>query len=640
MNIQPIDTITNRLDTREFINLRQARRSLSIRKNDREISDLIRISPRSLALNSNHPTRINAKRIKMISELRKIHECLKQLFNEVNKKIILVDGCQLKVIPNKEFFNNIEMSQAVVNFIYQKILKGMTSHIYYFFDDKGYPVTLKEIDKLAQKKYVDVKDPFKTFVESDITDYYEEKSNFLWGNAIANETEFISLIADLPYPKDESLIFSENENLCQAIFQRMYPLRVVTNENCREVPVMSPITFLCSYKNFLTTESFFEQALRAMHLPEDEMPYIQKLRVLNLVRVWLDSHLYQDETITRHMKGSIGKILAIGFVSEKQEFMDLCHEIFFILEEHDLSCFSPERFSLPKNNYDVEKMLVSDQLKTPNYFQFINGLADDLKWLAGEAVSTVTKTKLFKEKSINEDQIHYNQMVSFGVQVFINTFDSLLNDEMDIKSIKNKLDNFFTNFIELGSELMRRHDYLSSCAIFNLLSLTDLQNLLMLPHEKRRNSVSKAKKMTILKSSATEHKLLELQDLFSVDRNFEVLRKKMKECQEWNVFFIPQFAPTKNDILHKLEKIESSYENEPFQKVNNEKLQLISDMEWGINKLLEEVRGHLKDQQISVNTDIGKKLIIDQYFNEDKLNELSKKIKHILSKRDSCSQSL
>lgn len=634
MNIQPIEATDPRLSPRkDFGTIKQLKRSMSIRKTDHEVSDVIRVNANALTLRPKQPNEIKAKRVKNILELRNIHECLKKVFNEMNKNVVLVDGCKLKVIPNKDTSDNTEINQAVIHFIYQKILRGMISHIYYFLDDRGYPVTLREIDKLAQKKYSDVQDSLKDIVENELVDYYDEKSMFLWGDTIGNETEFISLISDLPFlKKQESEGDSENENLCQAIFQRMYPLRVVTNDLSREFPVMSPITFLCSYKKFVTTESLFEQALRAMTLTEDEMPYVQKLRVLNLVRVWLDSHLYQDELITRHMKGTIGKILAMGFVSDKQEFVDLCHEIFFLLEEHEMSCFSPEKFSPSKITYEVEKMLFVDQSKIPNYINLLHGLADDFKYLAAESVATLTKTSLFKEKGTNSAQIFYNQIVSFGVTIFIKTFEPLLNSQPDAKGIRHKLDHYFTNFIDLAYELVKKHDYLSSCAIYNILNLADLNTLLVV-HDKKRNSVSKAKKMTILKSAAAEHKMQELQDLFSVDRNFEVLRKKMKECQDFHLFFIPQFAPTKNEILHKLEKIESSFENEPFQKINNEKLQMISDMEWGINELLEEVRGHLKDRQISVNTDIPRYLGNEQ-FNEEKLNEISKKLKHVLDKRE------
>ena len=634
MNIQPIEATDVRLSPRkDFGTIKQFKRSLSIRKTDHEVSDTIRVNLSSLTFRPQQSNEIKAKRVKKISELRNIHECLKKVFNEMNKKVVLVDGCKLKVIPNKDTSDNVEINQAVIHFIYQKILRGMTSNIYYFLDDRGYPVTLKEIDKLAQKKYSDVQDSLKDIVESELVDYYDEKSMFLWGDTVGNETEFISLISDLPCLKnEESEKASENENLCQAIFQRMYPLRAVTNDLSREFPVMSPITFLCSYKKFVTTENLFEQALRAVTLSEEEMPYVQKLRVLNLVRVWLDSHLFQDEPITRHMKGTIGKILAIGFVSEKQEFKDLCHEIFFLLEEYEMSCFLPEKFSPSKIPCRVENILCVDQSKIPNYINLLHGLADDFKYLAAESVATTTKTSLFKEKGANSAQIFYNQIVSFGVAAFIKTFEPLLNSQPDAKGIKHKLDHFFTNFIDLAHELVKRHDYLSSCAIYNLLNLTDLNTLLVV-HDKKRNSVSKAKKMTILKSVALEHKLQELEDLFSVDRNFEVLRKKMKECQDSHLFFVPQFAPTKNEILHKLEKIEASFVNEPFQKINNEKLHMISDMEWGINELLQQVRGHLKDRQISVNTDIPRHLG-DEYFNEEKLNEISKKIKHILGKRE------
>jgi len=631
MNIPSLQTTDPAISPKtEFGSIRRIKRSISLKKSDLDIIDMSKSnSQNSPKVKPRTANDMNGKRVENIADLRKIHECLRKAFNDPTKEIVLVGEDELKVMPNKDQYINSEITQRVIQYIYQKILRAMTSQIYHFFDDKGYAVSLNEIDKLANKKYANLQNLTKKSVQNELNDYYEGKRMFFWGDNIGSENEYINMLMHLPlafYNENENS--TKNKTLCLNIFQKLYPLGAILNNENIEIPVISPIMFICSYKEFVTTEELFEVALKAISLPEKEMPYMQKLRILNFIRLWLSSHFYQDEEITRHMKAIIGKILTIGFASEKLEFLDLCHEICFLLEQHEMACFEIMAISPTKTSYDIRNMLQIEQGKTSNYINFLHILSNDFKFLSGQAAVNVTTKNLFNEKSVDDTQCLYNKIVNFGVQYFIDSLEPMLK-ERNPKAIKERLQHFFTLFIDLGYELVRKHDYVSSCAIFNLLNNPELNGLLMIPEGKQvRGSLSKNKKHTILKSLGTEHKLQEMSELFSVNINFEFLRKIMKECQELDLSYVPLFAPLKNDIIHKLIKIESSFEEDSLMKINSEKIKFISDIKWETNQLLESIRENFKTYML-LKTDIEFYLVIKD--NSEKLTEIYTQIKLILS---------
>jgi hypothetical protein len=149
----------------------------------------------------------------------------------------------------------------------------------------------------------------------------------------------------------------------------MYPqnaVRIVLDK-----PIVAPVTLLCQYKTMFTTDDVFEQILETLSLSEEEMPYSQKLRGLNFLRVWLDSNMYPEDKLIKNTKKIIDDILSIGFMSENVEFVDLCYEIRILLNKK--RSFSQEGLCKPnKLSYEIEKMLEIDHSKNPSYEDFIN----------------------------------------------------------------------------------------------------------------------------------------------------------------------------------------------------------------------------------------------------------------------------
>lgn len=566
------------------------------------------------------------KRVDIIIDLRKVYNCLINVFSDKNNKIILTGNGHLKVIQAKNALPNFELNQAIIKFIYHKILRGMTTNIDYFFDDRGYFVTLKEMDKLAIKIFGDQQSPLQIDIENELIHYYEDKPMFLWSKAVVGESEYLDLISHLGYPKIlEYQDFSENERLCISIFQRLYPSRGPKN-TLEEVPLMSPITFLYSYKNYLTTPELFNQALCVLNLPELDMPYLQKLRVLNFLRVGIGSNLIQSQDFNNNVRSVINKIILMQ-TTKKQEFKDICNEIQFLSEKNELDSLL-EKCEMPsKILYPVEKFFLADTFKPMQYAEFLNALTDDIKHLASQAFFNVTLASLFKEKGENKTEFFYHSLINYIATIFINTFDTQI-EITNKDQIKDKLDHFFEVFIDVAYNLVKKHDYLSSFAIYNLLNISIFSKLIDdLMDKTNKNTFSKSKKNK--KVLEISNKLTELNEIFSLNKNFETLRKKMKECQVLHVFYVPLLGPIKNVILHKLEMIESTFTDGP--KINNPKLQMIAEEAWEVNEFLQDVRGHFKSQKIALQTDIGLHLNVNNEYDEERLEEIYKNLKQLLN---------
>lgn len=569
------------------------------------------------------------KRVDIIIELRKVYDCLINVFNDKNNKIVLTQSGRLKVTQAKNLISNFEINQDIIKFIYHKILRGMTTHIDYFFDDRGYFVTLKEMDKLAIKIFGKDQSNLQVVIEDELVNYYEDKPVFLWGKNIIGESEYLALISQLPFPKGlENENFSMNEKFCISIFQRLYPSRGPKNITNEEVPLMSPITFLYTYKKYLTTTELFNQALYALNLPEVDMPHLQKLRVLNFLRVGIDSRLIQSEDIVSSVKAVINKIILMQ-TSKNQEFRDLCQEIQFLSEQMELDSLL-EKLEIPSAPvYPVTKFLSFEASKMIQHVDFLNALTDDIKYMASQSFYNVTLESLFKEKAGNKTEIFYQSLFNFIGNYFIKTFDLQFEELLNKNVIKNKLDHFFEVFIDVAYDLVKKHDYLSSFAIYNLLNVSIFSKLLPeIMGKTDKNTFTKMKKHNISRGVDSTTKLQELDELFSFKNNLETLRKKMKECQTLHLYYIPLLGPIKNMILHRVEMIEQTFGDDT--QINNPKLHMIAEEAWEVNKFLQDVKGHFKNEKIALQTDLNSHLELNHDYDEEKLNEIYKNLNMIL----------
>jgi hypothetical protein len=583
-----------------------------------------------------NPLNIHEKRIVYIKKLREIHSILRKIIFNIDpkvsysdKKITVVTIAKnegLHIVCTKDL--KIDPLAKVVDYIYEKLFQAIGAQIFHFFDDRGFSVNLKEIDILAVKMYSDFTNIFKERVQKALEDCYEIRDPYLWGKDIT-EYEFTQSLHDLPTPSThETQGVSDKKKLCFILFQRMYPQDASKIDFNK--PIISPQTLLCKYRDLFTTDEVFEQILENFGLPDVEMPVLQKLRNLNFLRVWLESHLYPEEKITKKRRKIIDDILNIGFKSEAFEMVDLCYEINLLLDKS--RSFSQEGFVSPKViRYELEKIFQSELHKEYDYEELVDHVTADIKYLASQNYLTLTQNDLFSEKATNESLNFYNQIIDFGKTRFIQMFEFVLSDGkiIDVKFLKAQLIHFFKIFIDITAELIEKNDFLSSMAFNNVLNTAELYQLIV---SKKQTTISKKEKFVINISPKQREKLKNLNILFNPSKNFSELRAKMEECYYSRIAYVPQVVTTKQVILHSLEKIDKDQKYMHVKgRINYVKMQAISQLIWDANCSLNSVRENFKDQKFIMNSDIGYQIItVNSKPDEDKLYMIYQKIRSLI----------
>ncbi|HRD55475.1 MAG TPA: RasGEF domain-containing protein, partial [Parachlamydiaceae bacterium] len=571
-----------------------------------------------------HSKVIKAKRVEHISDLRKIHACLMKNLKFPSGKIILQNN-QLEFFLQSDGDLSPRVKEQTGEFIYQRLLRAMTSQIYYFFDDAGYFVSFHSLNKLIKNRYGILTTPFANEVEENLKTYYEDKPN-LWGDQIDSESEFLEHIQKLSFPKSSKLKkISEKEKLIISIYQCFYPVSAPVNVGEGQVPQFPPITFLCTYEKLgIITEDLFVQAAKSIAIEDIYMPYLQKLRILNFLRLFLASHLRKDEEITEPMLASIETMREFGYKIQKAEFTDLIYEIDHLLEQRKKSSLLNLDNCGWKTVYDVITLFLNDPLTGSKYTDCLTALSADLKYLAARVTVKLQPLALLKGKESDETALFYNQIVTFIVDQFIQIFERETAKQVpDVKFIRNRLNYFFTILTDLSFMLAKERDFLSSFSIYSALSIFELNQLMF--SDDCKGTFSKTKKL----KSLSENKFEKLQNLFSYDNNFRHLRDKMTACQSKNLFMVPFLGPTLSDLTHALDAFEIEFAHTSKKVINNEKFYKIATRIWDISLMLQQVKVHFKNQPVNLYTNMDEHLNKTAY-DEEKLLKIYQKLNKLL----------
>lgn len=82
--------------------------------------------------------------------------------------------------------------------------------------------------------------------------------------------------------------------------------------------------------------------------------------------------------------------------------------------------------------------------------------------------------------------------------------------------------------------------------------------------------------------------------------------------------------------MHQLVEINKKFPDVPNQ-INYQKMQAIAEEIWEVNLRFNSVRENFKDQQLTMNTDVGYQIItMNRKYDEDKLNKVYQKLKTLL----------
>lgn len=602
--------------------LKRGQRSTSLKENTQALVKKQSISfEKKSSFPDRHSKNIKAKRVENIAELRKIQECLMKNLTFSNGKIILQNE-KIEFIIKKDLIISPKSKDQTTEFIYQRLLRAMTSQIYYFFDDEGYFVSLDTIDKLIKNRYGVVTTPFALEAQEELKTYYEDKTS-LWGKEIESEVDYLELIQKLPPSKAIQKSKTEKEKLVISIYQKFYPVSKVTNAKALSTPQFAPITFLCSYEKLgLTKEDLFVHAVSSLKMSDAAIPYLQKLRILNFLRLFLACYLKRDEEITAPIIESIKAIREIAFKRDSAEFLDLVYEIDHLLRQKlTVPLLNLKAYPL-KQILDVSHLFY-EPLNGVKYTDFLNCLSTDLKFLAAQATVKVDPLNLFKD---NKNGAFYSQIANFVVNQFIQLFEAEIVKCPDPKNIRQKLNHFSNVLIDLAYELVKKKkDYLTSFAIYSTLFIFELNQLMI--SDGNKGSFSKARKFG--NTGSNENKFEKLKEIFSLSGNFLKVQEKMKKCQNLNLFFVPLFAPILTEFIHLIESLETEFKDVSKDIINNQKFHKISAKVWELSLMLQKVNNHLQKQPVDLHTNLDT-YICQSHYSEDQLNEIYSKLKVIL----------
>jgi hypothetical protein len=494
---------------------------------------------------------------------------------------------------------------SLLGAIYALMLKAIFNHIYYFFDDEGRLVSLKDLDKLTLKKYGSLQNPCYEEISKHLKNYFHDHPLYSDDPSNPGEQALLSHIADLPLPTlDQNA--SVKERLCVGLLQRLYPIK--NSSAPIGLPMESLVEFLCFYKELVSTEQLFKLIAHCLQLPEVEMPYPQKLRMLRLCDLWCESNIFYKDKALLPVQEAFTQLVDTCQRQDNSEIKDISEELQQRFWSNDMDFHLQRKDSLNTDRY-LKKIILGD-CESLWFDNFIDVVSTDIKLHAAQASSLALADDACKERSAGsyiEVESFNNKLVNYVNASFLRMKLMCLEGSEEgpgrgpgVRKLSHArehdneklMTNFIGLFISLAHALAQKNDFLSAFAIYTTLSQSETGRAI----EKLKNVKRKHKGSDRLFSVNDMLSRYEfLAHLFSPDNHFASLNAKIKECRSTGQFFVPVFAMLKMKAVLDAEKIglahsEADRHSEiPFTKLENKGALL-----WWINSLLQEVRMGLK----------------------------------------------
>lgn len=566
---------------------------------------------------------------------------IKITFGDSNRKLVFNQYGDIthKLLPDK--LSHLEIS---CEHIYAIMLDSIFHNVYYFLTEEGFVISLLDLKKLIVKKYAPKSSPLLELINHRMYDHFQKTP--LYNNDPTNpgEASLITLLQTLPFPEKMNINFNNTkEKICLRLLQRIYPLRTLNQE---EVPIIPPLTFLCSYKSFVDTSLLFKFIAELLKLPSDEMPHLQKMRVLNICQNWFESNLYMKDKY--FIKNEFLEIIQVCKNLKNVEINNYCEEIkwSFQLKEPKYSPNKKE-FSTVESFFTTLFTGMCDEETMKN---FVELAAKDIKTNAALSICNISplEFKEQKDKTGREEEfeIFYNRIVNFVIATHekyvlkvgaelkkdspkaTHASETNANEALKESVSQNKfnfasspLTSYLEFFISLAYRLAKNNDFFSSFAIHNALTKINIDKYFAekMNAPKFDKFFRKLKLSDDVDEAPCLMKHLYLSKLFMTDQSFHNLNQKIAECRAEEVYYIPQIALLKSKVLHGMDKIELSARNacninsigtqEKIEEkdINFSTLHEQSNLILWVNAMLQEMRYHLYkefERPQVLNTDI------------------------------------
>ena len=471
-----------------------------------------------------------------IKNLRNIYICLLQAHADKDIKLFINKKGFLKLSKSKSLeMTDLDKVKIQQN-IFMNISSALKSEIFNFLDDKGHLVHLRVLEKLARKIF-----DFQTDISQDVEDFFEILSVGTLP-LYFQESELNYSIETLTIPDSFHDKFTDNEKFCIGLLQRLYPEN--TDDKKYEIatltnlPRWSPDVFLFSFNQFISTPQLLKMIKTMLEWPEENLPILQKVRILNFLRMLVKSFSYRFE-----VKSHTNKILKILEIGKKIGFESEClsEEIYSLLN----NSLPSKKVSGPEKLNEFFKGVLKGTYQDKKHFMhMIDMIAEDLKILAGEAMYLISPEELSSDKK-NFVSNRFDSYETNLRRFILNLFD---RNELNISA-----DSLLRFCFHLASASLEKNDFFTSFIIYSCITTGPILELYEVEHPKKISINPKSylkKSSLVILSSKTWEIQNELSILFSLKNNRAKMISEIFKYNKQNILVIPEISLLKSCLIN------------------------------------------------------------------------------------------
>lgn len=363
-----------------------------------------------------------AERLELKKKLICAHKILKELSLRPDLKIKIIEKfLKIEKSENKELkvkeIKNIDLKRKarsrheaeIVDYTYKLLNIAKALGISYFFNEEGQLLSLVGLIQSIQNLYKNVSllnlKAFKS-IHKQASALVEKNSECYAKNQKLNTRLKKSDLTDhyfSKFPKKvQQLLATDNDRLWFSLLQNIYPIQEVSNPVVLQCLTIPPRTFLCSYKNYISTEKLFHFGAFILKLPTHLVDLQQKMRVLHLFLMWSKSNLYTREKTLPHVQTAFFKLKHRCVKLNSPEIKNIFNEIQFSFDVRHEPLIPIDVKYHSKENYlkteDYIKKIALHGTDCVQFLQLVRGVTAELKGISAKIVCALTPFCLISEK--------------------------------------------------------------------------------------------------------------------------------------------------------------------------------------------------------------------------------------------------
>lgn len=554
-------------------------------------------------------------RVIYTQQLRMIWEVFSTLGNGQVVKLKWVPEKRLIIrTADKCSLNETKAVLAHINHVLSEVQKN---NIKQFYDDEGQKVSIQVLFKTIKRSFLE-KEKLSNLYTACKFDLLESSIDRITTLGL-DVDPIVKELSLLPLPFPEGI---KEEEICVQFLQRMMYIGKESSEEFLNLGIISPLTLLCTYRRFFSTDILFKQIESLLKFSLDFMPLQQKIMIVEFCRLWVSSGLNHIEAMDEVVAKLLMAIIHEAESTKNSMLVDCSNEIRSMLYEAPFKLLSVRKADHPKKIKDILKILdIKGAVQKKDYENSLNYLVGDLHSLSIHYFLSFEAHELMadlnKESGIKTASRFY-AVTKFYEQVYYFIIQSILSPIIKFNELDISKENYKIEREKILQRTKLLHRYFVDIAE-KMLVLNDFPMVMTILGALQGVCVDKfySEAMKKLPKKNTD-KLNELRVLF--DSNYKVLKDKCKDLKCKGELYIPYAVLIKQAIARIEELCPNNIDDISDNKINIEKLNYLSDQlvpfytmqkKWA--ELLKE-----RNQGLKMSTDIEFALKSTQDYDEDK----------------------